>query len=309
MPDKVKGYLAVTASATLWGLAAVAVKFMFVNHEADPVVLSQFRLTLTAVGVGLVLALVRPALLRVRRSDLPFLALYGTAGFAGVQIFYYLAIQAGNVAVAIFLQFLAPVFTALYEVTVLGRRPGPVTYGVLVLAIGGSAFLVFGRDGGGMAISPLGLLAGLVAAVFLAFYGLAGRYGVRRFNSWTLLFWGMCFGSLLWAVVRPPWVVWAQPPSAMDWAFYAYLAVFATALPFGLFLWGLRHIGATSAIIVGTLEPVWATVLSHLFLHDRLSLLQLLGALLILTAVIALQVVPGAALEDAPLRERANRRP
>lgn len=284
------------AAATLWGVAGIAVKFMFVSRNSDPFTLVQFRMTLTFLVAGLGLACVRPDLLKVKLSDLPLIAAYGTLGLALPQISYYWAIHESDVAVGIFLEFTAPVFTAVYEIVALKARAGWATYAVLAAAMGGSLLLLLGRPGALLATTPLGLAAGLTSALSLAASTLMGRAGVRKHNSWTLLVWGMGAGSLLWAVARPPWVALAQPPSAADWAFFGYLAVFSGAIPFGLYLIGLRYIGATPALITCTLEPVWATFLAFAILGEKLAVAQVVGCLLILGAIISLQAVPGAAL-------------
>lgn len=299
LKGSLKGYLYVTGAATLWGVAGVAVRFMFVAKNADPVTLVQFRMTLTFLIIGAVLACTKPGLLRVRPADLPFLAVYGTAGLAACQVAYYWAIHETNVAVAIFLEFLAPVFTALYEILVLRHRPGKATFVVLGVALTGSLLLVLGR-GGGLSTSPAGLAAGLLSALALAFYSLAGRRGVARYNPWTLLFWGTAAGSLMWGIVQPPWVVLARPWTAGDWAFFFYLAIFSSTIPFGLYLTGLRFIGPTSAILTAALEPVWATFLAAVVLGEGLAPAQAMGCVFILAAVTALQVVPGAALMEPP---------
>lgn len=294
-----KGYLLAALAATLWGTAGVTVKFMFVSMDVDPITLAQLRVSLSSLIGGAALALLRPKSLRIRLSDLPFLGFYGAICLTSTQITYYWAIHEASVAVAIFLQFLAPILTAVYEVLVLGRRPGKMTGPVLAAAVGGSLLLVLGR-GGGLAASPLGIVAGLASAVALGLYTLVGRHGVDRYDPWTLVFWGSVASALFWAFVRPPWALLAHPWTAADWGFFLYLAVVATLIPFGLFLTGLRYIGATSAIVTGTLEPVWATILAGIALRERVGPAQAAGCLLILAAIIALQLAPGAAITDRP---------
>jgi len=289
----------VAAATGLWALSAVLVKVMFVSRQTDPVVLVQFRLGLACLFLGLVLGLLRPRTLRIRLRDVPFLFVYGSVGLALVQYLYYVAIREGSVVVAIFLQYLAPVFTALYEILFDRRRPRAATYAVLAMAIGGTALLLLGRPGAGLATTALGVAAGLGSAVTFAFYSTTGRHAVRRFDSWALLFWGLATGSLLWAVVSPPWVVLAQPWTAAEWGFFVYLGIVSCAIPFGLFLWGLNHIGPTSAVVTATLEPVWAALLVFLILGDALAPAQMAGCALILAAVVSLRTVPGAALEDS----------
>ncbi len=278
-------------------MAGVTVKFLFESRDIDPVTLAHVRVTLCFLTSGLVLGVVKPRLLKVRLADLPFLAFYGLFGITATQIAYYYAIHESSVAVAIFLQFLAPILTSLYEVFILRRRPGRFTFAVLALAVGGALLLVFGK-GGGLSSSGLGVVWGLVSAGAMASYTLIGRVAVSRYNPWTLLFWATGMSSLFWAIVHPVWVVLTRPWTAVDWGFFLYLAVFTTFVPFGLYLTGLKHIGATSAVVTSGLEPVWATVLAALLLGEEVTIGQVLGCLSILAAIVSLQVLPGAAIAD-----------
>ena len=293
-----QGFLFVFAAATFWGVAGVIVKFLYRSRDIDPVTLTQLRVTLCFLCGGLFLAVLKPRLLRIRLADLPFVALYGLVGITSTQITYYCAIHESSVSVAIFLQFCAPILTCLYEILFQHRRPGRFTFPVLALAIGGALLLLFGR-GGRPAAPAAGIAWGVASAFALATYTLIGRSAVRRLNPWTLLFWSTGISSLFWAVVHPVRLVLATPWTPVDWGFFLYLAVFTTFVPFGLYLTGLKSIGATTAIVTGGLEPVWATVLAGLVLGEGLAVGQILGCLAILTAVVSLQVLPGAAITDA----------
>jgi drug/metabolite transporter (DMT)-like permease len=311
LQPQLKGYLAITAAAALWGFAGAAVRYVFVARGADPITLVQFRMTLTCLITGVALAVSRPGMLRVRRSDYPLLALYGIGGLSLAQVAYYWAIREGNVATAIFLQYLAPLLTALYEIVVLHRKPRGVTYGVLTLALGGLLLLVLGRPAGALATTWIGVSAGLLAAVGMACHTIAGRHGVSRYNPWTVLFWGTAMGSVVWAIVQPPWVLLTRPWAPADWLFFLYLALLSSTIPFGLYLIGLSRVGPTSAAVTATLEPVCASIWAFVLLGETLSALQIGGCILILGAVVTVQALPGAALVDTlakpetPPREEA----
>ena len=53
---------------------------------------------------------------------------------------------------------------------------------------------------------------------------------------------------------------------------------------------GVRYITASRAIITGTFEPIVAIVGSFLFLGDLMAPLQVMGAILVITAIAVLQV-------------------
>ncbi len=293
MTTGLKGYLTTAAAAALWGLGGVVARHLLLGGSVDPVTLAQVRMTLTFAFVGTVAAVFRPELLRVRRTDLPLIVLYGTGGLALAQAAYYWTIHETNVSTAVFLQYLAPLFTAAYEILVQGRKPRPAAYGVLAIAVAGALLLLLGRTGGNAASSWVGAMAGLLSALGMACHTVTGRYCTLRANPWTVLLWGSAAGSFVWTLIRPPWVILSGPWTGNDWLLLLFLAVVAGALPFGLYLTGLRRVGPTSAALTATLEPVCASLWAFLLLGEKSGGTQLMGCLLILAAATLPHVLPG----------------
>jgi drug/metabolite transporter (DMT)-like permease len=62
--------------------------------------------------------------------------------------------------------------------------------------------------------------------------------------------------------------------------------VLATAVAFSVQVWAQQHTSPSHAAIVFTLEPVFAALTSFIFLHERLGLRALLGAVLILAGIL-----------------------
>jgi drug/metabolite transporter (DMT)-like permease len=63
------------------------------------------------------------------------------------------------------------------------------------------------------------------------------------------------------------------------------LGVLATAIPILLFMRLIRGAGPTRAAMASYLVPVWATVLAILFLGERVSLREVVGAVAVLSGV------------------------
>jgi drug/metabolite transporter (DMT)-like permease len=72
----------------------------------------------------------------------------------------------------------------------------------------------------------------------------------------------------------------------------AYLAIVSTVVPFAASLKALHYIDATKAVVTSTLEPVIAGGIAWLTLGERFGSLQLLGAALVLVAIVLVQRVP-----------------
>lgn len=295
---RVRGYLAVMGAATLWGVSGVVAKSLF-NRAIEPWTLIEIRLT-GAFAVLLVFLVARGHALHIPRPHLGRMVALGLA-MTSAQFTYYLTISLTGVATALFLQYTAPVFVALYARAVEREPLGVLKTGAIMLAVGGSYFLVTG--GGGIRVSPLGLTSGLLAAVAFAVYAILGRGRVRALGSTTSLLYTLGVGALVWSLIVPPWRAYAGH-APEEWALFAYIIVFATILPFGLFLYGLRWISSSMASLTATLEPVVGSAAAFVVLGELLGAPQIAGAIAIAAAVVLIQVADlwsvGGAVPPAP---------
>lgn len=295
MSANARGSIFIMFAATLWGLAGTTAKYLFAEHSIAPFLLVQVRMGLSFLLLAAALAVFAPHLLRLRRAEVAFTAVWGIAGLAMVSFTYLLTISETNVATAIFLQYLAPVLTAVWAWLVEKQRVGPSVGMALAVAMVGSVLLIFGGTSR-LLVSPLGLGAGLASAVFLAFYTIFGGKGLGRISPWSLLCYGLGFGTLFWIVTDGVLALAGYPLQVGEvfrdplmWGFFLYIALLATIVPFGLYLTGLRHISPTTATLTGMLEPVVAGVTSYLLLGEALQGGQVMGGGLIVGAMVLLQ--------------------
>ncbi|MCS7235500.1 MAG: EamA family transporter [Armatimonadota bacterium] len=281
-PATARGYGAVVLAASLWGVSGVVAKSLLAE-QIPPQDLVAVRLW-GAAACGLLYAGVVPAdsLRRAWTRRRP-LALLGLC-LAANQFAYYAAIASADVATAVFLQYLAPVLLAVWARVVEAQPLTPSRVGAVALAVCGAFLLVAGPRG--LVVTPAGLGWGLASAVLFAAYTVLARREVARSGSWGVLALAMGAGALAWSVVVPPWEVWLRPYSATQWLRFAHLAVLATVVPFGLFLYGLRSVDPARASLVATWEPVVAALAAYLLLGERLTPEQVAGAASILAAVV-----------------------
>ncbi|TMJ00530.1 MAG: EamA family transporter [Bacillati bacterium ANGP1] len=283
--SRLRGYAAVMAAATLWGVSGVVAKVLF-NRRIEPWTLVEIRLTASFLTLLVILTL-RGHPLRVPRDLLGRLVLLGLA-MTSAQFTYYLTISLTGVSTALFLQYTAPVFVALYAWAAKGEAITPLRGGAILLAVTGSYFLVTGGEG--IRIHPLGLLSGCLSAVAFGVYAILGRGRIQQVGSWTMLLYALGSGAAAWSLIVPPWKAYLPAHAPVEWALFGFIVVFATILPFGLFLYGLRHITSSLASLTATLEPVVGSTAAMLMLHEVLGAVQITGGLAIVAAVVLIQV-------------------
>lgn len=301
------GYALYLAAALMFGVNGTVSKVLLQAVD-DSARVSQLRVTASFLLMALFVALRRPQALRVARRELPLLVAYGVLGVAMCQWLYFVAIARLPVAIALLVEFTAPVMVALW-VRLGWRQPVRATLWLgLVLALGGLALVA--QVWGGFTLDGLGLMAALGAAAALAVYYLLGEVGGRTRDSVSMTMWGFGFGALMWAVVAPVWSFpWhamagsAQPfgPGTVAvplWLLAGYMVLFGTILPFWLVLAAIGHIGASGASIIGLTEPLIAALVAWVVLGESLTPVQLAGGALILAGVLVAErartpVTPG----------------
>lgn len=270
--------LQVVGAAALWGISGVVARALF-RRDVDPGHLVQVRMMLgglallpLAVGGGMGLA---PRWLAL----VPPYAL----ALAAVQLTYFEAIAAAGVAVAVFLQYTSPLLVAGFEAARERRLPPRPVLLSLGVATAGSALLVL--PGGALRVPAAGLAWGIASSVSMAagtlLAGSAQRRGARPV---PLLALGLALGSLLFWPARSPWAALASVPPG-EWPFFLFIALFATAVPFGLYVAALGRLRGSVVNLVAMLEPALAGALAWVALGESLSGGQVVGAGLILAGV------------------------
>lgn len=286
MRKEMYGYLAVIAAACMWGIGGSAAKALF-NQNITPFLLVKIRLTLSFIVMLIGLLCYDRRLLVIPRREIAYFALLGTGGMALLQFFYFYTISLTNVATAVFLQYLAPVFMAVYAVVFEKERLG-VRRGVAVILATVGGLLIMLNTGGGVSISALGLMSGLSAAVAMAFNTIYGRRAVRKYHPLTAVTYSFGFAGVFWWLVSPE--AWGPGTiNAENWWLFLYIAVFSTVIPFLLYFFGIRFLSPTNVGITACLEPVIAAAVAYFALDEVMGWLQMLGGLLVVLAVIVLQ--------------------
>jgi drug/metabolite transporter (DMT)-like permease len=295
------GYLQILAGATLFG-ANASVSKVVLDSGIEPGRLTALRCTGVAIALLLWLGLTKPSRLRIPPRDLPVLALLGLTGAALIQWLYFVAIDRLPVGIALLLEFTAPLLIALYCRVVRHEAVHRHVWLALGLALAGLALVAQVWEDVGL--DPIGVAAGLGAAVCLATFYLLGKHTLVGRDSMTVFFWMFLSATVFWAVAQP----WSRFDvssltgstsmlgnlSGIDvpvWVALVSVILLGTLTPYALEMAALRHLSATTTGIVGMIEPVVASVIAWIWLGQVLTWAQMLGGALVLTGVTIVQIV------------------
>ncbi len=282
----VLGFLAIAAAAALWAVAAVAARDLF-DRGLDPIELTASRSWIAVLGLG-VLAWGSKAPAPERGKPLVAIAL--GLSIALVNTTYYLAIDRLPVAIAIVLQYTAPALVVAWTAIGARRRPAPEVLGAVVASAFGIVLVseLIGADVG--SIDGLGILLGLASAVLFAGYTVLSESAGSVYGVQGALFRGFVAASVFWVIVFAfrGWPAGLFEPENIPGVLF--VGIGGTLAPFLLYLWGVQQVKAERASIAATLEPVLAAIVAWIWLSQELSGIQIIGGVLVVASVLALQI-------------------
>ena len=283
-----KGYVAISAAACLWGIAATVAKILF-NKQYEPLILVQMRVTISFSVLFLFFLFYNRRLLIFRLKDIPIFFTAGILGVAGSNYFYYAAIKETNVSTSILLQYTAPVMVMIYATVVQKEKLTGAKISALLLSVIGIFLAIGAYDPEILHGTQYGITLALLAAVSFSIFNISGKTLTQRYAVWTGLIYLFGSAALFWIFISTPADIVAANYSLEDWGIFATIAVISILLPYSLYYYGLHHIQSSKAIIISTLEPVVAIVSEWLFLGGTMGPIQFLGALFVLIAIVLLQ--------------------
>jgi len=284
-----KGYLCVMTGAMMWASSGTAGKALF-EGGVKALDLVQIRVTLASIILFLFLVVFSRSSLKIRPRDVGYFLLLGGVFMALVQGTYFYTISKIQVAAAILIQYLAPIFVAVYSMVFWKERSTLCKITALFLAFGGCYLVVGGYNLELLRMNRLGIMGGVASAVCFAGYSLLGERGMHRYRPWTVLFYALVFSIPTWHILHPPFQYVRLAFDFSQWLWMVYIAVVGTILPFGLFFVGVNYIRSTRASITATLEPISAGFFAFFVLGETMEILQIAGGAMVIGAVVLLQI-------------------
>ncbi len=299
-----RGYFYIGSAAFLWGISAALGRAVFtgklalsgqVAHPIAPLILSQTRASFSLLILLSVLVMRRGwQRIALPGPDLVRCLVLGMLGVAASNYFYYVAIQRTSVAIAIVVQYTAPVWVLIYVVARGQQKLSLQKVAAVMVAIAGIALTIgiVGANSGTLHLDRYGLMAALLASFSFAFYNVGGHRVLARHDRWRVLVWTLASAAAFWLVINPPWKVVAEHYTVAQWGFLFIFSMISVLGSFSLYFQGLQHLEPTRAIIASCLEPVFSILLAAVFLAEIVRPIQTLGIVLVLAAIVIVQL-PG----------------
>lgn len=196
-----------------------------------------------------------------------------------------------NVSLATLTYYTAPVLVLVLAPFVLKERQNSLAYvGMLVVVVG--MLLVVGTDFDEGGVTVTGLVVGLGSAVFYAMLMLVNKK-ISGVSGLNLTF----IEIIIAAVILLPYVFATSggvplPTDARGIFALLFLCTVNTGFACWLYFSSMNRLPAKAVALMGYFDPVSALVFSAVFLDERLSTVQFIGAVLVLAGALVGQLRP-----------------
>jgi drug/metabolite transporter (DMT)-like permease len=268
-----------------------AVNFSFIKialREFTPLGFNGIRLTLASLFLLLFL-FVRKEGLPMNRADLWKLVFLGVVGNTVYQLLFIHGLNqttASNTAIII---ALTPIFIALLSIWMKHERLGWSAWlGILISFVG--FYLVISVRPDALRFSSRGLAGDfmiLIGCVVWATYTVFSKPLLERITPLQLTTITMVIGTVFYLpfcvrdIMRTPYA----SLSLAAWASLVYSALFALAICYLIWYISVKRVGNSKTAIYDYLVPIFSIFFAYIFLDERISVFQGIGALIIFFGV------------------------
>lgn len=282
------GNSAAFSAAALFGASVVATRVAVAT--IPPLGLAFLRFGQGGLILLIFLLILRPERLRVKLSDLPYLALLGAVLFTIFPITFNVGLKYTEASRGALMLATLPLWSAWLARIAKSERLNLRQVGGIILTLSGIAFVLVERgltwQGGSWAL--LGDLLMLLTAICGAIYGVLAQKMLKKYKALTVTTYAMLTGTCL--LIPAVFVEGlSQALTKIDLqaaSLILFLGICGGALGYFLWTFALAHLTPTQVAVYINLNPMVAAILGAALLAEKLTLVFIAGFVAVLIGVL-----------------------
>jgi len=278
-------YIFIITSAILWGIISIFVSNLS-NNGFTSIQIVTIRVSIAAIILSIFTAFKDIKLFKIRFKDFHYFIGTGILSIVFFNWCYFNSLKLTSVSISAVLLYTAPAFVTIISRLLFKESISKKKVFSLILTFIGCIFVSGFLESITTKISMIGLAVGLGAGLGYALYSIFSKLALKRYNPITITLYTFIFAAIglipLGGYSNITEVLYNKSLliSSLE------LALFSTVIPFYLYTFGLSYIDSTKASIIATIEPVVASLIGIFYFKEALSVLQIIGIILVVLAVI-----------------------
>ena len=313
-----RGYSVAVVSAIILSTTAIFIRHLTQTYQLPALILAFWRELFVAITLLLVLILVRPKLIKIKRQDFSYLVIYGFV-LAIFNSLWTLSVALNGASISTVLAYSSSGFTALLGWWFLKERLDWSKLVAVSLSLTGCVLVSNALDLTAWTANFAGILTGILSGLLYAVYSLMGRSASQRnLNPWTTLLYTFSFATVFLFLlnivpgdflpgkaIQPNDLLWLGN-SLSGWGILVLLAAGPTLAGYGTYNISLSYLPSSVANLIVSLEPAFTAAMAYALFGETLTVTQIIGSLMILTGVIFLRIYEGKLLRRSSSKKELS---
>ncbi|MGN7356309.1 DMT family transporter [Paenibacillus sp. SAF-054] len=295
-----------TAIPLTIGIIAVSFSSIFVKWSSAPAsIQGMYRLLFTAL---LMLPFIKPHLAELKSLPLKKAGMLFASGFflALHFLLWMGSLKLTTVSSSTIILSLEPVFIVIGAFFIYKERTSSFAmFGMGVAMIG--AVLIGWGDIGVSRENLIGDLLSVFGTLAVSVHMLLGQKMVTQVSSFIYSFVVFLSATVVFALYNLIGGISFTSYPGKDWGMFVLLAVVPTVFGHLLFNWLLQYVSASTISMSILGEPVGASLLAFLLLHEQMTWFQIAGGVLAISGLIAF--LNANRIRWKPRRRKTNEQP
>ena len=278
--DRLIGIFLIVVAAASFATSPIFARIAY-DAGANPNTFLFIRFAIAATIITLVM--VFKGFQWPRGQLLVSLVLIGGVCFAGLNLSFYTALTLAPVNLVIVIAYMYPALVTLFSALFLKKPITKQQLSALFLTLVG-VVVTTGLDWGGQS---LGIVLAITTAVIYSVYFTFGSLSIRKAGpvpASAVIFISVTIVYGVIVAIRG----FKLPTALSGWTAIILCALFSTVFGIVCLYEGLKRIDPANTAMISTIEVIVAAALAILILGETMSLPKILGACLIISAVVIL---------------------
>lgn len=280
-------------SAITFGFAFTLGPMTYGEGGSNPTTLTFLRNAIS-LPVLLLILYAKNISVKVSKKEMLSLAILGGIGNAVTTLMLFISFSLIDVGIATTIHFIYPVFVTLGCVLFYKEKLGLQKIIALMIATSGIACFFFGIDtsagfSGGMF---LGLVLAVASGVTYAFYIIyMDKSGLKNQPVFKITFYVALMSTIAMGIYGTAnGELTLGTLTTRSWVISTAFSLLCTVVALSLLQIGIKHVGASTAAILTTFEPITSIICGVVLLGESITVVKVVACALIMIGVVTLSL-------------------
>jgi len=287
--SKNTAYLLTGLAALMWATSGT-LTVLAIDEGANVMEIAVFTAVFSLLILGPAIAVLDRPSLRIHGKDLPTFAIFGLVTGTLFSIAWFTTVDLTSVTTALVLLYAYPSIVTVASIFLLREKMTTAKALALPLTFIGCVLVSHAYNLDEMRVNAVGIGLGVFTAFGAALYYLMAKGLDKRYTANTVVLYYILMETPGLILIAGPLAVIQTTLSTEAWFLIFLMGLLPGTIGFLASIVALKHLEASKASIVASIEPVFGVIIAVIVIAERVDWLQTIGVALVVSGVLILRV-------------------